>query len=448
MLHAITGNQNLVRRALQNAVKAFEENNPVVRNKIGKMSHFPSRLVRHDFSRVMAAELAIALETARQEELDAYSDFYVSHDRRVGLAQSAMNQAIERNAATTPGPASAPFKQFGPLDPGWIECLVDAYYTSFVGNAPFVQHQQLSDFVFTIPDQCTVVLVADWGADDSAAMQVAAQIRSVRPALCIHLGDIYYAGQRNEADTFLKNWPMSDPATKDIPLGSSFALNGNHEMYSGGRYYFGDVLGAFGQAASYFCLRNSNWQILAFDSAYVEHRLLSPEKAAELDMPDALVASQWPWLVDKLQGNPTQKTIFLSHHQPLSAFQPEHNNAANFRQDVKDLLKEAEVGNVYGWFFGHEHRCTIYDNGKNGYKARLIGHGCIPHAPPPPHYKEPKDCARFTKMNYAANELGDAMSGFAILRFDGPMLSISYVNEDGTPAADENQTPFSDELWT
>ena len=133
-------------------------------------------------------------------------------------------------------------------------------------------------------------------------MNVASQIRSVQPDITIHLGDIYYAGQRNETEAFLKLWPMTDPATHLISQDSSFAMNGNHEMYSGGRPYFGVLLTAFGQKASYFGLRTSHWQLLAVDTAYVDHRMLSRQDAASLNFPDNLVASQWIWLADKLRN--------------------------------------------------------------------------------------------------------------------------------------------------
>ena len=78
--------------------------------------------------------------------------FYVSQNPRLALIQSAMNAAIERNAMTVPAPSSAPFEQFGPLDPGWIECLVDAFQTLFLGKALFVQHRAIDDFMVYIPN--------------------------------------------------------------------------------------------------------------------------------------------------------------------------------------------------------------------------------------------------------------------------------------------------------
>jgi len=32
-----------------------------------------------------------------------------------------------------------------------------------------------------------------------------------------------------------------------------------------------------------------------------------------------------------------------------------------------------------GWFFGHQHKCYIYEDTRLPYRARLIGHGSFPH---------------------------------------------------------------------
>jgi Calcineurin-like phosphoesterase len=225
---------------------------------------------------------------------------------------------------------------------------VDGFKVLLTGKAPFVQHQNLSDFLVAVPDKCRIALVADWGAHNTAEALVAAQIRATNPDICIHLGDIYYAGQDNEAEEFLQRWPMADSATGKISQHSSFAMNGNHEMFSGGHAYFRRVLGAFGQPASYFGLRNTNWQLLAFDSAYIEHRLLGPADAAKID---SRLLSQWSWLLDKIRGT-AQETILLSHHQPFSAFAQENSDGKNLKQDAQNLFAAAGVAGVYGWFFG------------------------------------------------------------------------------------------------
>ncbi len=433
-MHPITGSKKNVLTAIKNAQQAFADNNPVVQTQMAQT--YPDPVQREQTRQQIVAKLGQAYQEASRTTTDPR--WFTAQTAMSGIAQSAMNARAEQAqpmvaamaaaapAAPAAAPALAPLEQFGPLDPRWIECVVDGFKTDIEGKAPFVQHKNLNDFLQTIPDQVTVAIFGDWGANNRAAQLVSAQIRAAQPDIVIHLGDIYYAGQENEAESALKMWPLADPATGIIPPGTSYAMNGNHEMYSGGRAYFGTVLKALNQKASYFGLRNSNWQILAFDSAYVDQRLLSPQDAAGID---SRLASQWDWLVDKMQ-NSTLPTILLSHHQPVSSFAKDNTEAKTFRNDFQKFITVAGRS-VFGWFFGHEHRCTIYDDVKIPYLARLIGHGCIPHTPPSANQQPDPDCFSFSAMNTRADANGDAVSGFALLKFDGRNIDIKYIDEDG-----------------
>jgi hypothetical protein len=431
VLHLVTAVKAKVESAIDNAIGAFAADNAVVREKMNDVLNPANEAERQQLRQQILKALEEAKQKAAADTTASANDFFVSRDLEVGLAQAAMNAAVEQNAASVI-PLRAPFQQFGPLDPGWIESLIDGFKTLITGKAPFVQHQGMSDFLVAIPDRCEIALVADWGAHNTAAAEVAAQIRAVNPDVCIHLGDIYYAGQDNEADEFLGLWPLADAATRRIPIRSSFALNGNHEMFSGGRAYFGRVLTAFGQSASYFGLRNAKWQFLAFDSAYVEHRLIGPADAAGLSKADAGVVSQFEWLADKIEGSGGRETVLLSHHQPFSAFQQENSDGRNLKADVQRLFETSGVHRVFGWFFGHEHRCTIYNDTVSGFKARLIGNGCIPHSPPNPSQLPDPGCQAFSLMNTGVNASGDALSGFALLKVDAGQIDIQYINSDGT----------------
>ena len=48
-----------------------------------------------------------------------------------------------------------------------------------------------------------------------------------------------------------------------------WALNANHDMYCGGYGYFGHLLPAIGQPASYFSLGNDFWRLIGLDTGYV-----------------------------------------------------------------------------------------------------------------------------------------------------------------------------------
>lgn len=439
MLHPITGARDSVLAATKNAADAFTENNPIVQQKLQEA--YPDDVEREQARQKIIDNLNQAYSAATQATTDP--KWFAPQDAMAGIVQSAMNERAREGApaaaSATAGEmaplaiAEAPLEQFGPLDPGWVECIVDSFKTLFEGKAPFVQHQALTDFLHPIPDQITIALVADWAASNDAAALVAAQIRAARPDIVIHLGDIYYAGQENEALAALRMWPLADPATAAIAPATSFALNGNHEMYSGGKAYFNTMLNAFGQKASYFGLRNKNWQILAFDSAYADHRLLPP---AEATGSLSRLRSQWDWLVDKMRA-PALSTILLSHHQPVSAFAQENGEAVNLRSDFETFANAAGQP-VFGWFFGHEHRCTVYDDQDVPYFARLIGHGSIPHTPPPPDQQPEPGCTKFSRMNTRAKANGDAVSGFALLKMDGPLIDIQYIDEDGIQFFEES----------
>src|SRR2546430_1465408 len=76
----------------------------------------------------------------------------------------------------------------------------------------------------------------------------------------IHLGDTYYVGAPFE----IKNNFERNNSSWYYGTVGSFALTGNHEMYSNGKPYFETLLPMMGlfrptripQKASYFCLEN------------------------------------------------------------------------------------------------------------------------------------------------------------------------------------------------
>jgi hypothetical protein len=283
----------------------------------------------------------------------------------------------------------------------------------------------------TIPiaSDTKVALLADWGGDNPAARHVASVVQKNKPKLGIHLGDIYYGGVADECETFLQLWPFQTNTRHPeigIPPGTSFALNGNHEMYSGGESYFKIILKAFGQPQPFFCLENEHWRLIGLDTAYAAGRL-KPES------PNDPIATQWNWLIDLLKTQPKKANIFLTHHQPVSAHKDEYQDSETLRSNIADLMAIPGVGSdaIFGWFFGHEHRCALYDDTALAYNARLIGNGCIPHEVQREKTAD-EGCtpvAYFNTRQNAANS-GAAVSMFANLTFAGPELIIEYIDED------------------
>lgn len=345
----------------------------------------------------------------------------------------------------------------------WAPVMVNIFVEYLKAKADFRTATDAKSYI-QIPNKCSIALLGDWGADNNHAQRIAQLVKDRGANIAIHLGDIYYAGNQYECERFLANWPLR------IAPGNSFALNGNHEMYSLGIPYFNTVLPAFGQEASYFTLYNDNWQLHGLDTAYVpfsiDGQVQIDDKPGFLKnlmnqigtvlsfkdhenfnrKSDARLQVQWDWIQSKLSNNRSKKNILLSHNQPVSAYLPEfeagsflYNEFWRLRETIPNGMKV-----VLAWFFGHEHKGTIYKDSETEFKARLIGNGAIPHsrqALVPPAKDETKTaCTPVFTMNNKAlkadcldiHELDLAVSTFALLTLDGVDAYVEYINEDGS----------------
>jgi hypothetical protein len=108
--------------------------------------------------------------------------------------------------------------------------------------------------------------------------------------------------------------------------------------------------------------------------------------------------------------------------------------------EVRILIEDCGGLSIYGWFFGHEHRCTIYDDKARNpdalFRARLIGNGSIAHHPQEEVLAEKDDSQAstnlFLKVNSRALDEDHevAVSTFALLTLDGPNIDVQYIDED------------------
>jgi hypothetical protein len=425
----------------------------------------------------LTSDVQGAIDFVHAEPFEQGEDFHSRHPL-AGLAQAHLSEAANQVNHNTLGDAlPAVVNVFGEGNPiVWAPVLVNILLQHLLPKAVFKTATDAESFI-KIPNQCSIALLGDWGADNDHAQRIAALVRARNPDIAIHLGDIYYAGTEYETERFLANWPMADP-------GKSYALNGNHEMYSLGIPYFNTLLPAFGQEASYFTLYNDNWQIHGLDTAYVPfsidgdvqvtpppnfwQRIIGSISAAVPFLghenfqrtPDARLKTQWDWLQQKITANPKKKNIFLSHNQPVSAYLPEFQAGAFLYNEFWKLRETIPAGMhaVWAWFFGHEHKCTIYDDTQTEFRARLIGHGSIPHTRQT-LVEAAKDetktsCTAVFTMNDRPLEndvlgikgLDLAISGFAILTLDGPDAFVEYINEDGSLFLREKLTGTPNEV--
>jgi hypothetical protein len=309
------------------------------------------------------------------------------------------------------------FDKFSITDIGWVSSKFAEGIRKLRGRYPFPEKPAEP---LRIGDKARLVLVGDWGSGLPRARKVAREIREVlnqgleagREQHVIHLGDVYYSGWEYEyRDRFLAWWPV-EPGEQERIL--SWSLNGNHDMYSGGHAFFGHALKderfARQQGSSHFSLQNDHWTIVGLDTAWEDH---------------GLEGNQGDWTRGLLESAPG-KGMLLSHHQIFSAYE---DGDSKLRQKIQPVL---DTGRVRSWFWGHEHRCVLYDPyGKVEY-ARCIGHGGVPvymtHEASDPY---PPPAAWEFRDSFQKGFERWALFGFAVLDFDGPEIAVRYIDENG-----------------
>lgn len=272
-------------------------------------------------------------------------------DRDASVLQSAI---AEQGDAGPPLPAGGVEAQFGEGATGgdiigWALSLFD--HIKEKKWHPIVPPPD--DKIGTFADSGRVAAVADWGTNLYGAPVSAASIRRAGGyEMLLHLGDIYYSGTEKEAkQRFIDAWPREAGKV-------SRALNGNHEMYSGGFAYYDQILPHFQQPSSYFAVQNSNWLLVGLDTAHTDH---------------TLDAQQTAWLKSVVQKAGTRKVVLFSHHQPFSRLDKQ---GPNLQAALAELFQKQAIT---AWYWGHEHDCIIYDKHPGlGLLGRCIGHGGIP----------------------------------------------------------------------
>lgn len=294
-----------------------------------------------------------------------------------------------------------------------------------------------------------LALAGDWATGTDEAHDVGQQIKEFKPHYTIHLGDVYYVGTEREVEeNFLGHAnPENDYKPCRWPAGKfgSFALSGNHEMYSRGFAYFDRMLpalrhvtddgGAEEQKASYFCLQNDHWRIIGLDTAYNSVGLpvlefVFPPSCA---LPDEVVE----WLRKVVAPDADERGIvLLSHHQYFSSFDDWCPRAA---EQLSKLISRPVL-----WLWGHEHRLAIYrEYGiENGLRAfgRCIGHGGMP-VELPTEVRHPECPLEFVDDRRYPNDEGldIGFNGFARITLESNRLLAEYVDLRG-------ETVFS-ETW-
>lgn len=276
--------------------------------------------------------------------------FASADDRMTSLVQSflARQSVLEpgKIAETDAGPEA----KFDSNDlVGWAGSLFD--WIKKIDKRDFIGEDSKPQ---AIANKFRIAVLSDWGTGMYGAPTCARSIeKDAKFDLLFHLGDVYYSGDVDEVEArFLKYWPQ-------VPGAASRALNSNHEMYSGGHGYFGHILPAFKQAASYFAMQNDHWLLAGLDTGYEEHELYG---------------EQARWLIDLVRGAGERRVILFSHHQPYSLYEKQGSKL------VAQLAPLLEARRIHAWYWGHEHRCVVHDpHPLWGLRGRCIGHSGFPY---------------------------------------------------------------------
>ncbi len=273
---------------------------------------------------------------------------------------------------------------------GWASC--ETTYLAYTPSPPEVQYRDwqvqgggnldYSLIDYQLPDDATVAIIGDWGTGmndaESLLMEV---VGRHQPQAIIHLGDIYYSGTPQECmlnfTAVVQN--VFNVFGVNLPV---FTIPGNHDYYDWGSGFYGliDTINAsnpaWRQDASYFCLRTQDglWQFLGMDTGQDDSDPIDEVHPAQGPV---LRSSECTWHQDKL--NPAKfdgTTILLSHHQVFSTHETINNDP-----DLKPYLNaslldvfQPHLGQVAGWFWGHEHNLALFQDGLFGVaKGRLLG---------------------------------------------------------------------------
>ena len=297
-----------------------------------------------------------------------------------------------------------------------------------------------------------IAVAADWGTGTLEAETVAENMKACYPHYTLHLGDVYYMGEPGEVSENCLGTPTPKYNGVHWPKGSlgSFALMGNHEMYSGGQGYFQNFLTTLGlfapdsalidpQSASFFCLEAEHWLVLGLDTGYHSGGMPAftsipgVNNLSFLDVDARFDDEMLSWLrqtiaVLQAKGSGQKPVLVLTHHQPMSSF--EHA----FKKPAQQLAQLGFLNSRdFVWLYGHEHRLTIYEKqtiaGALKVYPRCIGHAGMPVEVTTLSQPDPNIRYYDPRQHPIDNEDPDTKVGYnghVALLIDGPALTIQY----------------------
>ncbi|MCH9684065.1 MAG: metallophosphoesterase [Deltaproteobacteria bacterium] len=347
---------------------------------------------------------------------------------------------VEDAIGGTPDPQGGIYRDgtYELLDVGWLEALL-TWVENAGERAPFGTRPATIE----IPNDIDVAVLGDWGTGDFGTPQApsgSTLIRqyvsqTLRPAITIHLGDVYFTGtEDNERTKFLDIFPAGRTG--------SYTLNSNHEMYPGARGYFDVALASstFGgqQGTSYFCLHNDDWALVGLDTAYYAD-YWDMYMAGTLRDPSG-GSVQLDFLREVASSG--RQIILLSHHNPVSL--PGEPTALLAQVD------EALAGTPSGakpviWYYGHLHNGAVYEDvvspGGVTIRPRLSGHAAVPYTVATDLTKSKK--VRWLERAYVSGHHGPVRNGFSTLDLSGSKLRERMLDQTGHVSWEESSVAKS-----
>ncbi len=343
-----------------------------------------------------------------------YRSDLIAHQNAAAHSVVPFTTAVLRNGNK---PVEDLFTCLRPPEAGWLCCLLaDALRKAARPPRPLPSGPAPLN---SIGNTARVVLLADWGTGVPRAQEIAKSARRCvehaarqgRDVHVVHMGNVYYSGQRFEYEQrFLEYWPVLRGEEEKF---ASYCMNGDHDMYSGGYDYFDYLLAdkrfRRQQQSSFFGLQNDFWQILALDTAYGN--------------------SQSQWVANARHGAMHKRGILLSHREPFTSSQSAPSDLWNA---LKPVLDEKLI---LGWWWGHEHRCLFYEPRPELWYGRCIGNSGVPVSP--------QTAASVPGVSYRYDAVVPGTNppvlrlGFAVMDFNRDKLHVQYLGENGVPHADD-----------
>lgn len=327
--------------------------------------------------------------------------------------------------------------KFSTCDPLWTEC-VEKYVFYLAKNKGSIPYRTGGNYILNVPlpETANVAIFGDWGTGTPLAIELLQQISRKKPDLIIYLGDIYYSGTKTEVQTSFLDICRS--TLGDVQLVS---LSGNHDMYSGGAGYYW-LVDQLGQQASYFCIRNTNWQFLAMDTGYNDSNPFTVSSNVT-----SVTPSELTWHKSKISegSKDNRRTVLLSHHQLYSANEAIGTGYINelLLRQFRDVLGKVDI-----WFWGHEHRLNIYAPYLGLQRGRCIGCSAVPVFVEPEFYKSKYGVPLIpvSKKSRQPFKLGNNgviyNHAYAIMSLNGPSAQVSYFqnSDEDNPIYTESIT--------